>query len=67
MRSDETTMLKPEFYFKDDSDGIRLFAYTSAICRKEGSALGSKANNRSGIPGLMKELEKTKLGTCDNA
>ena len=67
MRSDETTMLKPEFFFKDDSDGIRLFAYTSAICRKEGSASRSKVNNGSGITGLMKELEKTKLGTCDNA
>ena len=61
MRSDETVMLTPELVFNDNGNGVRLFAYSSAICGKEGSALGNKAKNGSGATGLMKELEKTKL------
>ena len=61
MRSDETVMLTPELVFNGNGDGVRLFAYSSAICGKEGSALGNTAKNGSGATGLMKELEKTKL------
>lgn len=59
MRSDETVMLTPELVF--NGNGVRLFAYSSAICGKEGSAFDNKAKNGSGATGLMKELEKTKL------
>jgi len=61
MRSDETVMLTPELVFNCNGNGVRLFAYSSAICGKEGSAFDNKAKNGSGATGLMKELEKTKL------
>ena len=61
MRSDETVMLTPELVFNDNGKDVRLFAYSSAICGKEGSAFDNKAKNGSGATGLMKELEKTKL------
>jgi len=61
MRSDEITVLEPELVTKDNGKGVRLFAYASSMSGKDGSALGNKAKNNSGISGLMKELEKTKL------
>ena len=61
MRSDETVMLTPELVFNGNGNGVRLFAYSNAICGKEGSAFDNKAKNGSGATGLMKELEKTKL------
>ena len=61
MRSDETVMLTPELVFNGNGNSVRLFAYSSAICGKEGSAFDNKAKNGSGATGLMKELEKTKL------
>ena len=54
-------MLTPELVFNDNGKGVRLFAYSSAICGKEGSAFDKKAKNGSGATGLMTELEKTKL------
>ena len=62
MRSDKSITPKPE-WINNDGSGIRLFAYTCAISGKEGGALPSqgKAKGGTGITGLMKELEKTKL------
>jgi hypothetical protein len=40
-RSDETVMRTPELVFNGNGNGVRLFAYSSAICGKEGSALGN--------------------------
>ncbi len=68
MGSDVITMPKPEWITNDG--GARLFAYSCALSGKDGSATsssGDKAKDGTGISGLMKELEKTKLDTCDNA
>ncbi len=64
MGSDENTMLKPEWFADNNSCSVRLFAYSCALSGKEGGALASKgvkAKGGTGITGLMKELEKTKL------
>lgn len=69
MGSEVITDLKPE-WFKDTGSGTRLFAYSCALSGSEGRALtasNGKAKGGSGIAGLMKELEKTKLDTCDKA
>ncbi len=69
MGSKEITDLKPE-WFKGTGSGTRLFAYSCALSGSEGRALPSsngKVKGSSGMAGLMKELEKTKLDTCDNA
>ena len=69
MGSDKNTRVKPEWLSNNGSD-VRLFAYSCAISGKEAGASFSsedKAKGSSGINGLMKELEKTKLDTCDNA
>ena len=58
MASDEITMLEPELA-SNDGKSVRLFAYASALSGKEGGASASKGG--SGITGLRKELEKTKL------
>ncbi|MDY6338786.1 MAG: hypothetical protein SPL61_04045 [Saccharofermentans sp.] len=63
MSSDVNTMPKPE-WIPNEGSGARFLAYSYAISGKEGSALTSsegKAKGGSGISGLMKELEKTKL------
>ena len=60
MRSDEITMPTPEFITNNEC-GTRLLAYSHAISRKDGKALENKATGGSGISGLRKELEKTKL------
>ncbi len=59
MGSDENTMLKPEWFADNEGKGVRLFAYSCALSGKEGGASASKGG--TGITGLMKELEKTKL------
>ncbi len=59
MGSDENTMLKPEWFENNKGRSVRLFAYSCAISGKEGGA--SASNGGTGITGLMKELEKTKL------
>ncbi len=59
MGSDENTMLKPEWFADNNSCSVRLFAYSCALSGKEGGASASKGG--TGITGLMKELEKTKL------
>ena len=63
MSSDVNTTPKPE-WIPNEGSGARFLAYSYAISGKEGSALTSsegKAKGGSGISGLMKELEKTKL------
>lgn len=64
MVSDENTMLKPEWFEDNDDDVVRIFAYSCALSGKEGRALFAKENKAmggTGITGLRKELEKTKL------
>ena len=70
MGSDEITMPKPEWFTNKNGNGTRLFAYSCALSGKDVGAKSSeedKAKGGSGNTGLMKELEKTKLDTCDNA
>ena len=70
MGSDENTMLKPEWFADNEGKGVRLFAYSCELSGKDGRAKSSKegkAKGSSGITGLMKELEKTKLDACDKA
>ena len=69
MGSESITVLKPE-WLEDSGNGTRLFAYSCALSGSEGRALPSsngKAKGSSGMAGLMKELEKTKLDACDKA
>ena len=70
MSADDFTMPNPEWCYDKSGRGVRLFAYSCALSGKEGGSLSSsdgKAKNSSGISGLMKELEKTKLDACDKA
>lgn len=62
MESDHNNMPKTELLTNEDC-GVRLFAYSCAISRKEGRALPSQgiAKEKAGIAGLRDELEKTKL------
>lgn len=64
MRSDVITMPKSESFPNDTNDGVRLLAYAYAMSGKHDSAVSSKngkAKESSGIPGLINELEKTRL------
>ncbi len=63
MRSDVITMPMPESFPNDNGNGARLFAYACGLSRKEGKARSSEGNAKdgSGITGLRKELEKTRL------
>ena len=64
MGSDEITMPMPEWIKTGEGSGVRLFAYSCALSGKEGRALFAKSNKAkggTGISGLRKELEKTKL------
>ena len=64
MGSDVITMPMPESFPNDNSCGSRLFAYACGLSGKERNAVASSegnARNGSGITGLMKELEKTRL------
>ena len=70
MGSDEFTMPKPEWCTDKSGSGARLYAYSCALSGKNGNVLASsdgKAKVGTGIAGLMKELEKTRLDTCDEA
>ena len=62
MSSDQKTSPKAEWLSNSDKE-LRLFAYTCAISGKEGGALPlqGKAKGGTGITGLRRELEKTKL------
>ena len=63
MGSDVITMPNFEFHANDEC-GVRLFAYSCALSGKEGRAMFAKSNmakGGTGITGLRKELEKTKL------
>ena len=59
MSADDFTMPNPEWCYDKSGRGVRLFAYSCALSGKEGGASASKGG--TGITGLMKELEKTKL------
>ena len=64
MKSDEITMPKLESFPNETGDGVRLLAYAYAMSGKDGGAASSKngkAKESSGIPGLINELEKTRL------
>ena len=63
MGSDENTKPKAEWFPINADKGVRLLAYSYAISGKEStsSSKEDKAENGTGITGLMKELEKTKL------
>ena len=64
MKSDEITMPKLESFPNETGDGVRLLAYAYAMSGKHDSAVSSKngkAKESSGIPGLINELEKTRL------
>ena len=64
MGSDVITMPTHESFPNDNSCGARLFAYACGLSGKEGMAVSSSEGNAksgSGITGLMKELEKTRL------
>ena len=70
MGSDEFIMPKPEWCTAKSGSGARLYAYSCALSGKNGCVLtssDSKAKVGTGITGLMKELEKTRLDTCDDA
>ena len=70
MRSDEIKMPKLEVFPEDTCKGVRLFAYSSALSGKEGSASSSSGDTAKasyGSAGLMNEFEKTKLNTCADA
>lgn len=65
MRSDEITVPKPEKWPEKTGSKVSLFAYFKALSGKDRHRAQPKASpERSG---LMKELEKTRLDTCDNA
>ena len=64
MRSDEITVPKPEKW-PEKGNKVSLYAYFKALSGKDRQRAQPKASpERSG---LMKELEKTRLDTCDNA
>ena len=66
MQSDVIKIPKLETYPSDTNDGVRLLAYAYAISGKDNTAVsskGGKAKGGSGITGLRKELEKTRLDT----
>lgn len=61
MGSDVIKMPNPEF-ITNDNCGVRFFAYASALSGKKASSTSrDKTKSGSGITGLRKELEKTKL------
>ena len=65
MRSDEIKAPEPEWCTEKAGNKVRLFAYLCALSGRDKRAAQPTSNpNRSG---LMKELEKTRLDTCDNA
>ena len=69
MRSDENKTPRLELFEEDMGRGIRLFAYSSAISRKEGSAASSSGDmaKAGSVYNGLKELSNNRLDTCDNA
>ena len=65
MRSDEIKIPKPEKWTAHSGDKVRFFAYLKALSGKDRQK--ARAADNPGKSGLMKELEKTRLNTCDNA
>ena len=65
MRSDEIKIPEPEKFTDNTGSKARFFAYLKALSGKDRQKVRTK--NEHGMSGLMKELEKTKLDTCDNA
>ena len=64
MRSEIKTP-EPEKCTENAGNKVRLYAYLKALSGKDRQRAQPKASpERSG---LMKELEKTRLDTCDNA
>ena len=64
MGSDENKKPKAEWFPGNSDKAIRLLAYTYSISGKAGDiepSKNSKVEGGTGIAGLMKELEKTKL------
>jgi len=64
MNSDVNTMPMPESFPNDNGNGARLFAYACGLSRKESKAKPyseGNAKDGTGITGLRKELEKTRL------
>lgn len=64
MRSDEITVPKPEKWPKKGNK-VSLYAYFKALSGKDRHV--AQPNLNAGKSGLMKELEKTRLDTCDEA
>ena len=63
MASDKNTRLKPE-WVSNNGSGARLFAYACGLSRKDSKAKPyseGNAKDGTGITGLRKELEKTRL------
>lgn len=61
MGSDQITMPKSE-WLSNSGRSVRLFAYSCAISGNENGSLSTDKNKEdTGIAGLRKELEKTKL------
>ena len=65
MRSDEIKIPEPEKFTDNAGNKARFFAYLKALSGKDRQKVRTKDDH--GMSGLMKELEKTRLDTCDNA
>lgn len=65
MRSDEIKIPEPEKFTDNAGNKARFFAYLKALSGKDRQKVRTAEN--PGMSGLMKELEKTRLDTCDNA
>ena len=64
MRSEIKTP-EPEKCAENPDNKVRLLAYLKALSGKDRQK--ARTANNPGRSGLMKELEKTRLDTCDNA
>ena len=64
MRSEIKTP-EPEKCTENADNKVRLFAYLKALSGKDRQK--ARTADNPGRSGLMKELEKTRLDTCDNA
>ena len=64
MRSEIKTP-EPEKCTENSGNKVRLFAYLKALSGKDRQK--ARTTDNTGRSGLMKELEKTRLDTCNNA
>ncbi len=64
MRSEIKTP-EPEKCTENAGNKVRLYAYLKALSGKDRQK--ARTTDNPGRSGLMKELEKTRLDTCDNA